>query len=149
MKNKKCYPINMLGDSALTFWQTKNCCMVLLNALGRVSKFVLRCKNLYRIGPWPFCCPFKLGMTFLFCRQDKFFPGLKYVKLVPGDWVVPECLDLEALQVLTVTFDWRQALLQYMQIYWKWETAIQNYPISNQWSSKETIGTNFPKISKS
>ena len=26
--------------------------MALLHALGRVCKFYLRCKNLYRIGPW-------------------------------------------------------------------------------------------------
>ena len=42
----------MLGPSALTLWQTKICRMALLHALGRVCKFVLRCKNLYRIGPW-------------------------------------------------------------------------------------------------
>ena len=44
--------IDMLGSSALTLWQTNNCRMALINALGHVCKFVLRCKNLYRIGPW-------------------------------------------------------------------------------------------------
>ena len=43
----------MLGSSALTIWQTKICCMALLHALGRICKFFLRCKNLYRIGPRP------------------------------------------------------------------------------------------------
>ena len=41
----------MLGSSALTLWQTKICRMALLHALGCVCKFVLRCKNIYRIGP--------------------------------------------------------------------------------------------------
>ena len=30
---------------------TKMCCMALLHALGCIRNFVLRCKNLYRIGP--------------------------------------------------------------------------------------------------
>ena len=47
----------MLGSSALTFCQTKICCMALLHALGHICKFVLRCKNLYRIGPIKLCQP--------------------------------------------------------------------------------------------
>ena len=45
----------MLGSSALTLWQTKICRMALLHVLGHVCKFVLRCKNIYRIGPRLFC----------------------------------------------------------------------------------------------
>ena len=41
----------MLGSCALTLWQTKICRVALLHALRRFCKFVLRCKNLYRIGP--------------------------------------------------------------------------------------------------
>ena len=57
----------MLGSSALTLWQTENCRMALLHALGHVCKFVLRCKNLYRIGPrcnkWDILHVFQ-GLTF-------------------------------------------------------------------------------------
>ena len=56
----------MLGSSALIFWQTKICRIALLHALGRVCNFVLRCKNIYRIGPkslWSGLFYFHVGLS--------------------------------------------------------------------------------------
>ena len=42
----------MLGCFVLTLWKKKFVVAHYLHALGQVCKFVLRCKNLFRIGPW-------------------------------------------------------------------------------------------------
>jgi hypothetical protein len=36
--------------------------------------------------------------TLICFRIRKLFPNMSFAKLVPGDWVVPEGLDLEAVQ---------------------------------------------------
>ena len=47
------YSVNALGCRVLKFWPNILLIKACYQVLGQVCKFVLRCKNFYRIGPWP------------------------------------------------------------------------------------------------